>query len=462
MRVKVLSAAALSVSCGAAVAHAPAPAPALAPPSASALAPAPAPVPAPDLAALLCGDRAPCVVRRERVAGAGLRVVSIDLGVRDAAGDEHAPLLEPPGPDIEETATTDTILPFAVHTRCRQLEYWLVGDHATQLLLSTCNDGYGASGVGEDVIEVHDGRLARDIQGGSAWRWGTRTEIALAPLRALRTSWSNHWSVGPNIDEGEVDWEKFEGSAGWFSPICDANGEPPNGGEWDYEARYAYRMLPAVALDDAFRASGWRTAALGACALDLDGTGERAFLLSGARGQRADASLRVVASSKGELFVEIRDATPTGATARWAIDDHLQIWTASEELSYSQHCLPQNRAAPKQWVVRVADGKIFAGAGSPRASDLVVTREAAPGLTRLRIELPSDARAVTIAYADAERGKVKRVFASSRLVRGAPETVGHLLAVSEATASCRVERGSLEVVPVTGARDPETAYLGQD
>lgn len=257
MRAKAIGIGALCVSCGAgAIAASPvAPQPPRAPepsPSASASAP-PVDGGAPsELAARLCGDRTPCVVRRDRPAGAGLRVVSLDLGVHPIGAD--APVgLEPPGEDVVETPTKDIIHPIMTFTHCRHLEYWLVSDSSKQLLLSTCNDGYGASGLGEDVIEVGDGTLAYDVQGGSAWRWGSHTELALAPLRTTRETWTAHWSVGPNVEEGEIDFTTFEGKTGWFSPICDANGEPPSDGAWG-DDRYEYRLLPAVALDDAYRA----------------------------------------------------------------------------------------------------------------------------------------------------------------------------------------------------------------
>lgn len=190
------------------------------------------------------------------------------------------------------------------------------------------------------------------------------------------------------------------------------------------------------------------TTALGACALDLDGTGDRAYLLSGARGPRADASLRAVASTRGELFVEIHDATP-------GPDDRVQLWTTTEDLSYSAQCLPRSRAAPKQWQVRALDGKVIA----PRASDLVVARAGASGVTRLRIELPKGARGVTIAYADADRGRIKRVFASSRVARGAPESLGRVFAVSEEQARCRVQGGALEIAPGASITSPDTPFL---
>src|SRR5262249_23523112 len=148
-----------------------------------------------------------------------------------------------------------------------------------------------------DSIVVENGHVVFEESGGSSWRWSHRDELALDSLRVTRSRWGGLWTNGPNISEGSWDWEKFAGEEHWFSPTCDANGSPPDqDAEVDRDPRYPSLLWPAVALDDAYRARGWESAALGGCALDLDGTGDHGFLLHGGKGARAEASMRVVAS----------------------------------------------------------------------------------------------------------------------------------------------------------------------
>ncbi len=439
--------------------------PRVVPPVASSAAPtAPTSTPRIDLARLLCADRQPCDVRRDRVAGADLHVVSIDLGVRSFIDDAPPVAAAYPGSDVEETATGDTLAPIAVHTKCRQLEYWLVTDRgarndpSTQLLASACNDGHGASGVGEDAVEIADGRFVFDSSGGSSWRWSGHSEVALAPIHLAKTSWTNSWALGPNVSEGSFDWEHLAGTASWFSPECDANGDLPAGEPPD-EPPYEYRILPSVALDDAYRGSDWQSTSLAACSLDLDGTGQRGFVLHGGKGKREEASMRAVLSQKGELFVEVRDATPTPASKRWVVDDHIEIWIAADAPSYMDHCLARGRPAPKQWGVRVSDGQVFSGAGAPPVGDLTVTRAvASDGTPRFKILLPPIARAITIAYSDGDRGKQKRLFASSRVKRGASETLGASFSVDERRVVCRADRGTLVAV-LKDRRDPDDPFV---
>jgi len=433
----------------------PVPAAVVAPPDvAPAATPDAAAAPArPDLAAVLCHDRSPCSVRRVRPAGRGahgeaLAVVSLDLGVGagPSQGDDDAgaAVEDDAGNDLTETAAEDTTSA-RFGGPCHAYEYWLTTDApgaAPQLLVEACNDGYGASGVGIDVVTVRDNGLTRTQGGGSSWRWSYTNEISLSPLRVLSSMHTGRWSVSTNHEEDSWDWRAFAGAASWYSPPCNARGEPPD--EPVEGDAYASLLVPRLELPAAYRAGGWRDASLGACAVDLDGTGDRGFVAFGPKGDRADASVRAVLSDQDELFVEVRDAHPSGATARWVADDHLEIWLATTMGAFGDFCVAKGEA-PRQWGVRVADGKVFAGYGAPAAGDLKVERAARDAtLVRFRIGLPKGFRGITVAYSDGDGAKQRRIFATSTPKRGVPETVGLTFEPKPERALCEVVGGRLE------------------
>ncbi len=410
----------------------------------------------------LCGKRATCKVRKVRAAGADatgkkLAVVTLDLGVQSEVEGEAPP---PAGDDIEETDREDTTSRLAMNA-CHRFEYWLTvegSDRPPQLLAVACNDGYGASGVGEDIVKVGDNAFTHTQSGGSSWRWSWTHEISLAPLRFKSSLASGSWNVSVNTQASSWDWATFQGHESWYAPPCDADGQPPQ--DPKEGTPYASVLVPRVAIDEAFRAGGFRTAGLGACAADVDGTGARGFLTYGGKGDRASASLRAVLSDHDELFVEVRDAMPSGTSARWVADDHLEIWLAPQRGEFGDQCLPK-REAPKQWGVRVADGQVFAGYGKPSPGALHVERaDAGGGVVRFKIGLPARQGGITIAYSKGDGKKQQRVFATSQVKRNAPETLGSPFVVPPTRAVCKVQGGSLEPV-ITRQPSPDKPFADE-
>jgi hypothetical protein len=82
---------------------------------------------------------------------------------------------------------------------CEPIEHWAVTTNASgqvvrfQLLLELCNDGYGASGIGDDTIEVTPNHLAHAQIGGSNHRWNHAVTYQLYPRRIAA------WSEGGMI-----------------------------------------------------------------------------------------------------------------------------------------------------------------------------------------------------------------------------------------------------------------------
>ncbi|MCA9569169.1 MAG: hypothetical protein KC656_15075, partial [Myxococcales bacterium] len=76
---------------------------------------------------------------------------------------------------------------------CNRHAWWMVDGAKTRPILEVCNDGYGASGVGEDDVSVKDGVFTHSQYGGSAWRWTNSRSIALFPPAWVASSGYNHY-----------------------------------------------------------------------------------------------------------------------------------------------------------------------------------------------------------------------------------------------------------------------------
>lgn len=416
----------------------------------------------PELVRRVCGEHLPCDIRLERSAGIDregrrLFVVSVYRG-RDVFNDNADEGGEPitvtpttPGADIgiDEGERSDTISPRLGPTSCHIFEYWLVVREgavipAAQLLASICNEGHGAAGVGEDTITIGDNSFEHTQAGGSNWRWSRHDVVELSPLRVVRTEETGGWTLGSNESKASWNWDEFRGLTEWYSPPCDSDGNPPSSASGAASTSYAYSPIPQIQIDASFSASAWKTRGLGRCALNADATGKGGFVIQGSPGAESDAALRVVAAEENDIFVEIDDDHTIGPSAKWASDDRLELWLTKKHPGYMDHCLSPGGEAPRQWIIRAADGKVFAGVGKPHPSDITVERVVAGDLTRFHIRIPSKHEGITLAYADTDDGRtVERVIATSRLIPGQRATLGERRSISASTAVCRFDGAAL-------------------
>ena len=93
--------------------------------------------------------------------------------------------------------------------RPHRREIWLISPGIPQRLLDLCNDGYGAAGVGEDVVEYDDNTLTHEQAGGSSWRWSNKKSIQLWPLRMRSQSSCSFHTAAPGFAYKRWDWTRF-------------------------------------------------------------------------------------------------------------------------------------------------------------------------------------------------------------------------------------------------------------
>jgi len=370
---------------------------------------------------------------------------------------------------------------------CHPYDYYLVV-HAKgkildrQLLSTACNNGYGAAGVGEDEITVDaEARTFTHTQsGGSSWRWTSQLTVGLDPMRVVSTGRSTFWTLDEDGSSKSQDWnhDTFEGRESWSVPACpdkrkqpdaasgqgDAEGDGPDdgAGATSFEAA----IVPRVELPPEFLQGGWRSIALGPCGALVDGD-QHGYTVHGGKGSAGDASMRVVMSKDGVLFVEIADDDWTHGGKTWVTEDHLELWLAAPGSAGAE---PDCEGAPtgggsSQWGIRISDGKVFSAFGAP--APLVGVEVVRSGrLARARIPIAGwsnvddGSTSLAVVYSDSDDGlHQKRLIATSQVKRGQASSLGGVLDLAPAEARCGVKgkRLQIERPPYKGSRDEAVA-----
>jgi hypothetical protein len=365
---------------------------------------------------------------------------------------------------------------------CHPYEYHLVVHikgkiRARQLLSEACNNGYGAAGVGEDAISVDAATktFTHKQSGGSNWRWDNTTTIGLDPIRTVSEGKSSSWILDEDgtSESWALNYDTFEGTESWSAPDCEGRRKQAEAakkldggaGVDESAASFYYEAVavPRVELPAAFVKDGWRTTALGNCGAPVDGDA-LGFAIYGGKGRAADAAMRVVVSKDGVLFVEISDDRWTSEGKSWVKEDHIELWlTGPGGSGRPDRCYddlpnppPPEKPEPdpsRQWGIRISDGQVFPGFGSPEPlAGVEVVRKG--GTARARIPVgdwlksEDQENAITVVYSDSDDGvRQKRLIATSQLDRrrGKQFSLGSVRIVDPAEATCVAKGKALRI-----------------
>jgi hypothetical protein len=385
--------------------------------------PALAQAPDPD-AARLCANQDPCRAQRSDAGrgadGHALSIIELTLGETNADG-----------------------------LRCRdnRRQFWLLAEGAApRLLLDLCNDGYGAAGMGEDEIAITPNQLVYTQNGGSNWRWAVTRTVRLSPLAVVGEASEGSWTMGPNAETRSWDWTQLAGRARWWSPPCRPGHHAPDGETMaDAPDPLPYEYAPIPRLDPA-AAPGALAAELGSCAMRIDAGGE-GFVARG----RADAQaasrewLRALALGERDLLITVGTGPWRSGGPTWQQDDRVELWVG-DTFGYASGCLVRDDR-PSQWAIRIADGRVFRGAGPGALRPEVVARrerrEDGARIVTLHLRLAEQTQGITAALA---RGDGRRTIATARLRGASATSLGQRVYVPAAALRCAVRDGRLDVV----------------
>jgi hypothetical protein len=296
-------------------------------------------------------------------------------------------------------------------TQCPQTTWWRVGGGLPPVrLLALCNDGYGASGVGEDSVSVGENSISLSRYGGSAWRWSEGMQARLDPLALIRRSAGSFHAAAPEHDSQQTeDLVKGVWKTTWTYPKCTG---------------HAFLRIP-IAVGDPPPAE----VPLGTCSARATASGDEGFVAWGEKSTDNDGRLAVVARSPNVLVVDVWDDEVVQTAESWVSTDHLELWVSDTrpDLSMDWDCDPA-AGTVAQWAIDWS-GAVHPAKGAtgtpPKAE---VHRDGRR--TRVSITLPTDTfpDAVTVVFSDAElRGaapRQERLIATSPVSLKAPHRLG--------------------------------------
>lgn len=332
-------------------------------------------------------------------------------------------------------------------------QFWLLADGQEPVeLLGLCNDGYGASGIGEDEITIGPNSLRHNQVGGSAWRWWSDRSISLSPLKLLTEDFGGYFSLALNHGESHWDWHDFSaGTDSWWAPACLADGSPPDFDQQEEGSPRTSRLIPQ--LTEGALGEGLGDASLGDCALWIDPAKGEDHLVFGDEDQAAADGDRfaVLLEDPNLLHVTVVSREIMSGGESWLSDDHLEVWQG-EWLDYGSACITGQEQA-RQWAVRIADGEVFPAYGEPSNLPQVLSRTQQQDgegnqLVTMTIRLAEALEGnTTIAFSKGD-GESEQLWmmATSDLLFGQADTLGRRFSISPQSAVCAPVDGKLDIV----------------
>jgi hypothetical protein len=249
--------------------------------------------------------------------------------------------------------------------------------------------------------------------GCGGWsREGGNVEVSLDTLSAVRRSEHVARTGGPT----DTIWKSWDFARLAFSSEWET---APND-DCPARKRGPFVGVPKMELPIAFVDAHWKSASIQACATTLNAS--RGVALPGTR--KSKAILRALVSTTDALFVEVEDLQPSPRPAS------LQVCVAEMNARMYDYC--QVSLTPQ--CVRVAmDGRRLSG---------TLAVETAEGAARLRIQLPPEMQALSIAYLDGRGGSI----ATSAYRSGDVTSLGDVFPLGPAQATCAFQDEQLHFV----------------
>jgi hypothetical protein len=400
----------------------------------------------------ICGNRATC--RMSGLQSAGMSETGLPLFVAEL----HFGLADKPKDGPEDGCHTEN------GDNDGGVEYWLIEGEKPRLLLSLCNDGYGAAGVGYDEVHIASNRFTHMQDGGSNDRWENIDTISLSPQHTLRSEFCGFRGTEPNYGVyGVIDVPHMAASELAIDDTIELNDND------DACTRLKKRLgkpiergyLGGVAVPFASTDTGSVNAnalpekgmTLGSCASVWKLDGKSGNLVYGKADPARQAEIRFVGDFQN-LVLQIYDPRRDhGAPQSWVNADHLELWTTTVE-GFSSHVDPK---AAMQIGIDL-DGQVHAGLGKPvlpAVERWEATDEQNRPVIVLKLHWPSQddlAAGLGIAYSQAEGGRQERIFATTQIAKNRPL---YLPSVMVIPVACGAINGRWEVTENPGQLEPQ-------
>lgn len=348
--------------------------------------------------------------------GATLIVAEIRLGLADKSQDAS-----PDGCRTEDGQNDGGV------------EYWLIEGEKPRQLLKLCNDGYGASGIGEDSVEISDNRFTHTQSGGSNDRWVDSRTVQLSPPRTISFSNSGYRATDPDSHrESQTDVATMTTRATASEKNIDLHGFG----------------LPMPSMEKGIAVG----TPLSDCAMRVGPEKLEDFLTFGKIDLQRKPELRLLVLSKSELLIQIYDPKPAPPGNSWVASDHIEIWTTRyfEDADLN----PRPDPAKVMQIGITLDGQVYPGIGQPalpQVASVAVTDESGRKATLLDVHWLAEKDildlGVVVVYSQAENGHQVRLFATAPIQRNRPTYFPNVV---EMPVECGLREGRRKVTSYSG------------
>jgi hypothetical protein len=424
----------------------------------------------------ICDTRASCKITQTTDAGKD------DDGKSLAVVEVHLAFEDKPAEAPDEGCSTDT----DSTNKDGGVEYWLIraGD-APEQLLSLCNDGYGAAGMGEDQVTVGNNRLVHGQSGGSAWRWDSVVTYSLSPFRELHERSCSYNTLMPNsgtvldldmrtLQARSLGWRGTTGMTSSSGEASDDDGEMacpawPESLDRNFVAQPSPDSVAAYVVPAPLGSAAdpvTTGTVLGNCSLELSTDGKNGFLVFGKPAdERGSADIRIIAQGYNELLLQLYDPTAekevaASAGKSWIHAPHFEIWTAVEA-PVDENAQDTDQAPPLNlFQIGVGlDGKLYPGAGNPTDLPTIErwsgTDEQGRTVQLIRLHWEDQYAFLSglgVVYSQPQNGKQARLISTASIVKNKPLFLPTVWAhqpedSGQGGAHCDIENKILTVQP---------------
>lgn len=333
-------------------------------------------------------------------------------------------------------------------------------------LFELCNDGYGSAGVGEDRFTFEHNRITYRQSGGSNDRWVWSRSYALPSLDYARTMLCDYRTTVPGGHIRLMDYETGAFTSG-YSPEDDdagASGFVACDAERLDAVKPKYKAIDTKQVASFLGLKLGDVKTLGTCASTLTSLAgpHQGYIIYG-QDDGADVLVKYLRINDDKLWVALRDTGRVFKTSdNWVGDDRIEIWWLDEKQmsSKTNNLEDAPRKALRQFVVRLADLKVFPGYGyGPNQKLPLVERRDGDLGFGMQITWPVDqfpsSAGLTLSYAHADAGATKVMWSSSTFKYADPQSLAPIYHLQgdgrDPAQACVITKdGVLNLIPPAG------------
>ncbi|NDE91279.1 MAG: hypothetical protein EB059_09140 [Alphaproteobacteria bacterium] len=331
-------------------------------------------------------------------------------------------------------------------------------------LFDLCNNGYGVAKVGDDQFTFDNQRITYRQAGGGNDRWVWARSYALPGLEASSILLCDYNVAAPGGHIRLMNYETGAFTSG-TSPAqedntVDCNQSTINAAKTKYKAIDVKQIFSFLGI----RPSDIKT--LGSCATTLTSRAgpHQGYVIYG-QDDGADVEVKFLRINDDKVWIDVRDPNRVFKVtdSDWVKDDRIEIWWLEQKLLGDKN--EPSRKALRQFVIRLADLKVFAGYGYgpntklPEVERRPLIKDGSVKELALQVVWPAEQfpspAGLTLSYAHADGHATNVMWATSNFTYADPQSLSPVRTMqsesSDVRKACAIDKdGVFNLVPPPG------------